>query len=123
MKNKYSPEIQIEINVVLEEIRKWKNIFDFKIEFYYDGWAIFLREKNAYPRLITIFKSYDTKMYSIKSFEVTLKNLQKEEFEELYSIENIACINKLLQELKDIIYGKDLINEASEIYNNSFLNL
>ncbi|MFX1365110.1 MAG: hypothetical protein ACFFCE_19925 [Promethearchaeota archaeon] len=122
MNDKYSPEIQVELNKIIGDIKKWKNIFDSKIEFYYDGWAIFLREKNSYPRVITIFKSYKKKKYSIKSFEVTLKDLQKEEFEELYSIENIENINELLHELKDIIYGKDLIKEVSEIHGNSFLN-
>ena len=122
MKNKFSPEIHAEINEIMTKIQKWKNIFDYKIEFYFDGWAIFLREKYAYPRFITVFKSYDANSYLIKSFEVSLKDFQKEEFKELYSIENINNINDLLEELKDIIYGKDLINEASNLYNNMFLN-
>jgi len=122
MKNKFSPEIHREINEIITKIQKWKNIFDYKIEFYFDGWAIFLREKNAYPRFITIFKSYDANTYLIKSFEVSLKDFQKEEFKELYSIENLNSINDLLEELKDIIYGKDLIKEVSNLYNNMFLN-
>lgn len=122
MKNKFSPEIQTEINEIITKIQKWKNIFEYKIELYFDGWAIFLRENNVYPRFITIFKSYDANTYLIKSFEVSLKDFQKEEFKELYSIENINSINDLLKELKDIIYGKDLIKEASNLYNNMFLN-
>lgn len=122
MKNKFSPEIHTEINEIITKIQKWKNIFDYKIEFYFDGWAIFLREKIAYPRFITVFKSYDTNTYLIKSFEVSLKDFKKEEFKELYSIENLISINDLLEELKDIIYGKDLIKEASNLYNNMFLN-
>ncbi len=122
MKNKFSLEIQAEINEIINEIQKWKNIFDSKIEFYYDGWAIFLREKNIYPRFITVFKSYNTKTYLIKSFEVSLKDFQKEEFEEIYSIDNIKNKNELILELKEIIYGKDLIKGASKIYKNSFLN-
>ncbi|NVM37837.1 MAG: hypothetical protein HWN81_19755 [Candidatus Lokiarchaeota archaeon] len=122
MKNKFSPEIQTEINEIITKIQKWKNIFEYKIELYFDGWAIFLRENNVYPRFITIFKSYDANTYLIKSFEVSLKDFQKEEFKELYSIENLNSINDLLEELKDIIYGKDLIKEASNLYNNMFLN-
>ena len=122
MKNKFSPEIQTEINEIINKIQRWKNIFDYKIEFYFDGWAIFLREKCAYPRFITVFKSYDANSYLIKSFEVSLKDFQKEEFKELYSIENINSINDLLKELKDIVYGKDLIKGASDIYNKMFLN-
>ncbi len=122
MKNKFSPEIQTEINEIINKIQRWKNIFDYKIEFYIDGWALFLREKYAYPRFITVFKSYDTNTYLIKSFEVSLKDFEKEEFKELYSIENINSINDLLKELKDIIYGKDLIKGALDLYNNMFLN-
>lgn len=122
MNNKFSPEIQAEINDIIGKIQNWKNFFHYNIEFYFDGWAIFLREKNAYPRYITIFKSYNTHTYSIKSFEVYLKDFQKEEFKELYSIDNISTKNDLLKELKDIIYGKDLIQEASKLYNNTFLN-
>ncbi|MCK4369583.1 MAG: hypothetical protein KAV01_01455 [Candidatus Lokiarchaeota archaeon] len=122
MNNKFSPEIQAEINDIISKIQNWKNFFNYKIEFYFDGWAIFLREKNAYPRYITIFKSYKTCTFSIKSFEVYLKDFQKEEFKELYFIDNISTKNDLLKELKDIIYGKDLIQEASKLYNNTFLN-
>ncbi len=122
MNNKFSAENQAEINDIVSKIQNWKNFFNYKIEFYFDGWAIFLREKNVYPRYITIFKSYNTNTYSIKSFEVYLKDFQKEEFKELYFIDNISTKNDLLKELKDIIYGKDLIQEASELYNNTFLN-
>ncbi|MFX1504456.1 MAG: hypothetical protein ACFFDH_26095 [Promethearchaeota archaeon] len=91
-----------------------------KTEFYFDGWAIFLREKNAYPRSITIFKSYETRTYSIKSFEITLKNYNKEEFKELYFVDNIRNKDSLLEELKEIIYGKDLEKDASKLFNNMF---
>jgi len=121
MDNKYSPQIQIEINEILNKIHDWDKFFDSKIEFYFDGWAIFLKEKNIYPRYIIIFKSYDNIEYSIKSFEVHLKNYKKEEFKELYSLENIKNKEDLLKELKEIIYGKDLIKDASRIYNNAFL--
>ncbi len=120
MNKKFSPDTQTEINDILNNIQNWNNFFNSKIEFYFDGWAIFLREKFTYPRVITIFKSYNTSTYSIKSFEVTLKNLQTEEHKEIYSNEDIKSKSDLLKELKDIIYGKDLIQEASKLYNNMF---
>ncbi len=121
MNDKFSPDIQTEINEIIAKIEKWKNYFDISIEFYFDGWAIFLRERNIFPRYITIFKSYCTNTYSIKSFEVHLKNFNKEEFKELYFINNISNINTLLEELNAVIYGKDLVKNASKIYHNSLL--
>ena len=121
MNNKSSIELHIEIDDFINKIQKWKEFFDFKIELYFDGWAITLREKNLYPRLIIIFKSFDNNMYSLKSFEIHLKELQKEEFKELYSIDNIDNIETLLNELKENVYGKDLMAEASKIYNNAFM--
>jgi len=121
MNDKFSPDIQAEINEIIAKIEKWKNYFDTSIEFYFDGWAIFLREKNNFPRCITIFKSSCTNMYSIKSFEVHLKNYNKEEFKELYFVNDISNRNSLLEELKAVIYGKDLAKNASKIYHNSLL--
>lgn len=121
MEDKFSPHIKIEIDELINKIQKWKNIFDFKVKFYFDGWAFILREKNLYPRIITIFKSYERKIYSIKSFEVQLKNYNNEEYKELYSVENIKDKNDLIKELKDLIYGKDLLEDASKIYNSVFL--
>jgi len=122
MENKFSLQIQTEINEIIHKIQKWKKFFDTKIEFYFDGWAISLREKNVDPRNITIFKSYERDTYSIKSFEVHLKNYNKEEYKELYSVDNIKDKNDLVDELKDLIYGKDLLEDASKIYKNTFLN-
>ncbi|KKM68822.1 hypothetical protein LCGC14_1456990 [marine sediment metagenome] len=120
MKNKFSPDIQIELNEIKYEIQVWKSLFDIEIELYIDGWAIFLREKNIYPRSIIIFKSYENSTYTIKSFEIHLKNYEKEEFRELYSIEGIKNKNNLLNELKSIIYGKDLMSKASNLYRDNF---
>ncbi len=114
-------QIQTEIDDFKKKIQVWKNLFDIKIEFYIDGWAIFLREKSFYPRIIIIFKSYEKCSYSIKSFEIHLRNYKDEEFKELYSIESIKDQKYLLNELKEVIYGKDLINSASKIYKNTFL--
>lgn len=121
MKNKFSIELHAEIDDFINKIQKWKEFFHFKIELFFDGWAITLREKNLYPRLIIIFKSFDNNMYSLKSFEIHLKELQKEEFKELYSIDNIDNTDILINELKEIVYGKDLMTEASKIYNNAFI--
>lgn len=122
MENKYSLEIQKEIDDILNNIDAWKDLFFINYEFYYDGWAIFLKEKNIYPRKIVIFKSYSKNSYSIKSFEIHFNNnIKKEKFKELYSKKNIENKKKLLNELKEIIYGKDLLFLASKIYYNQIL--
>jgi hypothetical protein len=121
MKNQFIPETQAEINRIINKIQKWENLFELKTELYFNGWAIFLREKNLYPRYIIIFKSYDTNHYSIKSFEIHLINYHKEEYKELYSNDQIEDSNSMLEELKEVIYGKDLIKSASEIYKNAFI--
>lgn len=121
MKNKFSLEIKAEIDEIKHKIQIWKNLFDIEIELYIDGWAIFLREKNLYPRIIIIFKSYASGTYSIKSFEVHFNNFKNEEFKELYTQDNIKDQKNLLDELKKVIYGKDLISEASKIYKSAFL--
>jgi len=121
MRNKFSIELHAEIDDFINKIQKWKEFFDFQIELYFDGWAISLREKSLYPRLIIIFKSFDNNMYSLRSFEIHLKELEKEEFKELYSIDNIDNTETLIDELKEIVYGKDLMTEASKIYNNAFI--
>jgi hypothetical protein len=120
MNDKFSPENQIEIDDILNKIQRWKQFFELKIEFYFDGWAIFLREKNVYPRSITIFKSYESGTYSIKSFEIMLKNYNKEEFKELYFNKDIRNKDSLLEELKAVIYGKDLGKDALKLFNNTF---
>jgi len=122
MNSKFSTEIQAEIDEIKNKVQAWKNLFDIEIDLYIDGWAVFLREKNAYPRNIIIFKSYESSTYSIKSFEVHLKNYKDEEFKELYNIENIKDQSTLLHELREIIYGKDLMNDASNMYKKTFLN-
>lgn len=66
------------------------------------------------------FKSYENCTYTIKSFEIYLKDYEKEEFRELYSVEDIKNKNNLLNELKEIIYGKDLMNNASNLYRDNF---
>ncbi|MHA1986159.1 MAG: hypothetical protein ACW98D_05910 [Promethearchaeota archaeon] len=120
MNSKFSQEIQDDIEEILKKIQFWKDIFCFDTEFYYDGWAIFLREKNLYPRCIVIFKSYENDLYSIKSFEVHLQRFKTEKYKELYSIENIKNKDALLVELKEIIYGKDLGNQVLSMCDDAF---
>jgi hypothetical protein len=121
MKYKISSEIQNEIEYIKQKVQVWQNLFDVEVELYFDGWAIFLREKIMYPRSIIIFKSYEDGTYSIKSFEIHLKNYKDEEFRELYAVERIKNRNDLLIELKDVIYGKDLISDASNMCKNTFI--
>lgn len=105
---KFSLEEQNEIEDILKYSDAWNSIFYINYEFFFDGWAIFLKEKAMYPREIIIFKSYNNNEYSIKSFEVSLNELKNEEFTELYSKKKICIKEDLLIELKEIIYGKDL---------------
>ncbi|MFX0072582.1 MAG: hypothetical protein ACFFAO_15965 [Candidatus Hermodarchaeota archaeon] len=110
MESKYSPEIESEINFVLDAIRMYRNLFSINVEYFIDGWAIFLKEKFAYPRCIVIFKSNKHLMYSLKSYEIVFDNYDKERYNELYFIENLKSSEELLKELKNVIYGKDILN-------------
>jgi len=118
--NKFSPKTQQEIESFLEKTKLWEQIFSFKIEFYFDGWAIFLRENHSYPRCIVVFRSYENGCYSIRSYEIRLKNLIKEEYNELYCVGNMKNQTQLMKELKDIIYGKDLREQVRKINKRTF---
>jgi len=89
MINKFSSETQKEIDGIIKKIKTWKDLFNINQEFYYDGWSISLKEKNVYPRCIIIFKSYESNQFSIRSFDIYLRNYQKEEYHEIYSVEKI----------------------------------
>ncbi|MFX0083788.1 MAG: hypothetical protein ACFE94_18710 [Candidatus Hodarchaeota archaeon] len=120
MIKKFSPEIRKEIEGILRKTQQWKDLFNIKLEFYHDGWAIFLEEKNIYPRCIVIFKSYETNQFSVKSYDIYLQDYKKEEYHEIYLVESIKNKTDLLKELKAVIYGKDLGNKAMQIYNETF---
>jgi hypothetical protein len=120
MNGKSYQELQDEIEVLLRKVQFWKDIFDINCSRYYDGWAVFLKEKSLYPRSIVIFKSFENALYSIKSFEVHLQNFEAEKFKELYFIENITNQDDLLIELKEVIYGKDLGNQVLKMCNDTF---
>lgn len=118
--NKFSPNVQNEFEDIFNKIQLWKDLFDIQCEFYHDGWAISLKERSIYPRSIVIFKFYKKNLYSIKSFEVHLQNYKKEEFHELYSVEDIKTKKELIRELRDIIYGKDLGNHILKMFEDNF---
>jgi len=120
MENKYSPKTQAEIEKTLSKIHTFKKFFSISIEYYIDM-AIFLNEKNIYPRRIVIFKSYNNDSFSIKSFEINLNDCRKEENKELYSKINLDTIDKVMKEVKDIIYGKDMMRYTLEKYFNKVL--
>ena len=108
MDRKYSLETQKEVNAVLAKLLEWKNLFSIKVDYFYEGWAIYLKEKSIYPRNIVIFRSYSEKHYSIKSFEIHVSK-GKENFKELYVNEKIGTLSELYSEVKEIIYGKDIL--------------
>lgn len=114
MDRKYSLETQKEINAVLVNFIEWKNLFSIKVDYFYEGWAIYLKEKSIYPRRIVIFKSYSESHYSIKSFEIH-SSKGKEIFKELYVNEKIETISELSSEVKEIIYGKDILGSISSM--------
>ena len=114
MDHKNSLRTQKEVNTVLNKLVEWKNIFSIKVDYFYEGWAIYLKEKSIYPRSIVIFKSYSEDYYSIKSFEIH-SNKEKEFFKELYANEKIENLLNLYSEVKEIIYGKDIIGSISRI--------
>jgi len=121
MENKYSSQTQKEIDTLFIKLQVWKDLFFFKLKYHVDGWAITLDEKNAYPRKIVIFKPYREDAYSIKSFEVRQVNDEKEIFEELYFNDRIRDMDELVNEVREIIYGKDLMNIASKKYQENIL--
>ena len=109
MESKYSLKTQKEIEDLSDKIDEWKEIFTITLKYFYEGWAFYLREKNIYPRLIVIFKPYIEDFYILKSFDIHINPENNETYEELYTSEEIEDLNLLVKELKDVLYGKDLI--------------
>jgi len=62
MDRKFSLETQNEVNAVLDNLKEWKKLFSINVDYFYEGWAIYLKEKSIYPRSIVIFKSYSNAM-------------------------------------------------------------
>jgi hypothetical protein len=70
-------------------------------------------EKASYPRLIVFFKPYNCNYFSIKSFEVFYDSKGTEKHSEMYSLDFICGLQNLLKELKEVIYGKDVVSSFS----------
>ena len=109
MEKKYSPSTQREIDIIFQYLDQWNNLFSTEINYYIEGWSISLREKTLYPRYIVIFKPYNQKSYSIKSFEIHLNQTGKEHYKDLYFIVNIISVKILKNEIRNILYGKDIL--------------
>jgi hypothetical protein len=114
MEDKYSKITQKEIDIIKQYLDQWNNLFFRDIKYYDEGWSINLREKAIYPRYIVIFKPYNRIEYSIKSFEIHYNQEGKEYFKSLYFIDNIASIEQLIEEIKMIIYGKDIFESIKK---------
>ncbi len=114
MNDKYRVKTQNEINTILKRLDEWKDLFFFEVRYFYEGWAIFMKEKNTYPRSLVIFKSYSDNYYSIKSFEIHSSE-KKETYKELYINEKIDTVQQLQSEIKEIIYGKDILDSITKL--------
>ena len=118
MENKFSFKTQEEINNLKKRINQWKTLFSVEERYYLEGWAIYLRENTLYPRNIVIFKPYEQDCYELKSFEIIIDEHDNEKLEELYRINNIGDQDQLMMELKDVIYGKDILESTTEKFKN-----
>ena len=116
MNEKYSVKTQNEVNSILEILSEWKNFFFVEVRYFYEGWAIYMREKSTYPRSLVIFKSYGDDYYSFKSFEIHFSE-KKETYKELYINEKIGTVKQLQSEIKEIIYGKDILDSITKLNN------
>jgi hypothetical protein len=109
MESKYSLKTQKEIEALSDKIDEWKEIFTITLKYFCEGWAFYLREKNLFPRLIVIFKPYLEDSYILKSFDIHINLENNETYEELYTSEEFEDIDLLIKELKEVLYGKDLL--------------
>lgn len=114
MEEKYSPTTQKEIDIIIQYLDQWNNLFSIEINYYFEGWSISLREKTVYPRYIVIFKAYDQKSYSIRSFEIHYNQIGKEHLKDLYFNDNIISVKILKNEIRNILYGKDIIESVGD---------
>ena len=114
MEAKFSPQVQNEIKNLRKLVSQWEDLFFIEVAYYLEGWALFLREKALFSRLIVIFKSYTKDYYDLKSIEILLDLEKKERYNELYKREKINQID-LVRELREVIYGKDLIEATSSL--------
>ncbi len=115
MDPKYCSKTQKEVRTVLKSLFDWKNLFSIKVKYFYEGWAVYIREKSMYPRCIVIFRPYSQENFSIKSFEINYDKIKSESYKELYVNESIYSISNLLSEIKQIIYGKDMLGNIKKL--------
>jgi len=115
MDPKYCSKTQKEVRTVLKSLFEWENLFSIKVKYFYEGWAVYLREKSMYPRSIVIFRPYSEESFSIKSFEINYDKIKSESYKELYVNESIHSISDLLREIKQIIYGKDMLGNIKKL--------
>lgn len=112
MHSKYSNSCQEEIQSIIDYLKKWNRFFSIEIQYFIDGWSISLNELTLYPRYIVVAKFYNCECFNIKSFEVSLNESFEEEHKEIFSINQIKTKEKLFQEIRQIIYGKDLFSNV-----------
>jgi len=115
MDPKYCSKTQNEVSTVLKSLVEWENLFSINVKYFYEGWAVSLREKTMYPRCIVIFKPYSKECFSIKSFEINLNKIKSESYKELYFNESIYSISNLLSEIKQVIYGRDMLGNIKKL--------
>jgi len=115
MDPKYCSKTQKEVRTVLKSLFDWKNLFSIKVKYFYEGWAVYIREKSMYLRCIVIFRPYSQENFSIKSFEINYDKIKSESYKELYVNESIYSISNLLSEIKQIIYGKDMLGNIKKL--------
>ena len=117
---KYSNKTQSEIDELLNKLNIWEKFFKITLNYFYEGWAIYLRERALYPRLIVIFKPYLNKYYSISSFEIHNTENNKEVYKKLYINEKIQNTLDLVSEFNKILYGKDICSSLLSITPSQF---
>jgi len=115
MDPKYCSKTQKEVNKVLKSLFEWENLFSIKVKYFYEGWAVYLREKSMYPRCLVVFKPYSKESFSIKSFEINFDKIKNESYKELYVNDCIYSVSNLLSEIKQIIYGKDILGNIKKL--------
>jgi hypothetical protein len=116
MNEKFSYKVQKEIDELLSRLNEWKKFFSIDLNYFYEGWGLYLREKVSYPRLIVVFKSYRDTTFSLSSFEIHFSKENKEKFRKLYLKDKIPNINELISEFKKVLYGKDIISSLKYEY-------
>lgn len=85
-----------------------------------DGWRINLRERTLFPRLIQITKNEKKESFMIQSFEIIHKaypnsSEYREGLNKLYESEEMLDMESLIKELKEILFGKDLLHSMRDI--------